>query len=67
MTDKPVRTDTAQCPHSDLDINVHLTSMVDSNVGSLHLWAVCKICLKRMNLGRGLPMGASSRGPTICN
>lgn len=54
----------SQCPHSDLDINFHLTSMVDSNVGSLHLWASCKICGKRMNFGRGLARGASSRGPT---
>ena len=60
----PVRTDSAQCPHSDLDINFHLTSMVDSNVGSLHVWASCKICGRQMNFGRGLPMGASSRGPS---
>lgn len=59
-----IRTDSGQCPHSDLDINFHLTSMVDSNVGSLHLWARCKICDKRMNFGRGLSMGASSRGPS---
>jgi hypothetical protein len=38
--------------------------MVDSNVSSLHLWAICKICLKRMNFQRGLSMGASSRGPS---
>lgn len=38
--------------------------MVDSNVGSMHVWATCKICNKRMNFGRGLSMGASSRGPT---
>lgn len=62
--DKPVRTDSAQCPHSDLAFNFHMTSMVDSNVGSLHLWVTCKICEKRMNLGRGLSMGASSRGPS---
>ena len=60
----PVRTDSAQCPHSDLDIGVHFTSMVDSNVGSLHIWAKCKICDKRMALNRGLPSGASIRGPT---
>lgn len=59
-----VRTDSAQCPHSDLDINFHLTTMVDSNVGSMHLSATCKICGKRMNFGRGLSMGASSRGPS---
>lgn len=59
-----VRTDSAQCPHSDLDINVHITTMVDSNVGSLHIWAKCKICDRQINLGRGLPMGASSRGPS---
>ena len=59
-----VRTDSAQCPHSDLEINCHVTTMVDSNVGSFHLWAKCKICDKRMNFGRGLPMGASSRGPS---
>jgi hypothetical protein len=59
-----VRTDSGQCPHSDLAMNFHLTTMVDSNVGSLHLWATCKICDKRMNFGRGLSMGASSRGPS---
>lgn len=59
-----IRTDSAQCPHSDLDINFHMTSMVDSNVGSLHVWVRCKVCDRRLNLGRGLPMGASSRGPS---
>lgn len=61
-----LRTDSAQCPHSDLDINFHLTTMVDSNVGLLHLWARCKICDQRMNFGRGLSMGASSLGNTHC-
>lgn len=59
-----VCTDSGQCPHSDLNINFHLTTMVDSNVGSMHIWATCKICEKRMNFGRGLSMGASSRGPS---
>jgi hypothetical protein len=59
-----VRTDSGQCPHSDIDINFHLTTMVDSNVGSMHIWATCKICEKKMNFGRGLAMGASSRFPT---
>ena len=59
-----VRTDSAQCPHSDLDVGIHVTTMVDSNVGSFHLWATCKICSRRMNFGRGLAMGASSRFPT---
>jgi len=59
-----IRTDSGQCPHSDLDINFHLTTMVDSNVGSLALWAKCKICDQVMNFGRGLPRGASSRIPT---
>jgi hypothetical protein len=59
-----VRTDTAQCPHSDLDIKFHLTTMVDSNVGSFALSARCKICDRPMNFARGLPMGATSRGPT---
>src|ERR1700683_306414 len=63
-TEKAVRTDSGQCPHSDLDISFHLTTMVDSNVGSLHLWARCKICDRAMNFGRGLSMGASSRGPS---
>lgn len=62
-----IQTDSGQCPHSDLDINFHLTSMVDSNVGSLHLWATCKICDKPMNFGRGLAMGVSSRGPSRCS
>lgn len=65
MTDEGnIRTDSAQCPHSDLDIHFHMTSMVDSNVGSLHVWASCKVCGKRLDLGRGLSMGASSRGAT---
>lgn len=38
--------------------------MTDNNVGSLHVWATCKGCDKLINLGRGLPMGASSRGPS---
>lgn len=54
----------AQCPHSDLDINFHLTVMEDSNVASFHVWATCKLCTKRMNFQRGLAMGASSRFPT---
>lgn len=58
------RTDSAQCPHSDYHVEAHLTTMVDSNVGSLHIWARCKVCDKRLDLGRGLPMGASSRQPT---
>ena len=59
-----VRTDSGQCPHSDLDIKFHLTTMVDSNVGSLALSARCKICDRPMHFARGLPMGASSRVPT---
>ena len=54
----------AQCPHADLDVNIHVTSMTDSNVGSFHLWATCKLCSKKINFGRGLAMGASSRFPT---
>lgn len=59
-----LRTDSGQCPHSDLDINFHMTSMIDSNVGSLHVWVRCKVCDKRLNLGRGLARGASSQGPS---
>lgn len=64
MNAPAIRTDSAQCPHSDLALNFHLTSMVDSNIGSLSLWATCKICSRAMNFARGLPMGASSRVPT---
>ncbi len=54
-----------QCPHSDLQFDVHHTGMVDSNVGSVTVKATCNICGARMRLSRGLPMGASSLGPTI--
>lgn len=38
--------------------------MSDSNIASIRLKAVCKICGKKMVLHRGCPMGASSRFPT---
>jgi hypothetical protein len=53
-----------QCPHSDLDINFHLTGFDDSNVSSMSLSAKCKICEKVMDFTRGLPYGASSKGPS---
>jgi hypothetical protein len=53
-----------QCPHSDLDFDIHVTGMVDSNVSHLRLRARCKICNKRMRLSRGLNMGCSSKFPT---
>jgi hypothetical protein len=62
--ERAVRTDSAQCPHSDMDIHFHMMVMVDSNVGSLHVWASCKVCGKKLALNRGLPRGASSLGPT---
>lgn len=54
----------AQCPHSLLDFDTHVTFMEDSNVRHVRVSAVCKGCGARMNLGRGLSMGASSRGPS---
>lgn len=53
-----------QCPHTDLDFDIRVTKMIDSNVGSLRLRASCKTCGARIRLNRGVPMGASSRFPT---
>lgn len=53
-----------QCPHSDIDWHQHVTGFHDSNVASVVITAKCNICGKRMKLDRGLPMGASSYGPT---
>lgn len=53
-----------QCPHSDIAFHQHVTGFVDSNVSSVVVTAKCNICGKRMKLDRGLPMGATSRGPT---
>lgn len=53
-----------QCPHSNLAWHFHVNGFVDSNVASATVAAKCNICGKRMKLDRGLPMGASSRGPT---
>lgn len=54
----------ATCPHSDLHFEHRVNLMVDSNVHSLDLRVRCNICGARMHLSRGLPMGATSHGPT---
>jgi hypothetical protein len=53
-----------QCPHSNVAWHHHINGFSDSNVASVVLTAKCNICGKRMKLDRGLPMGASSQGPT---
>ena len=53
-----------RCPHSDIDWHHHITLFHDSNVSSVVVTAKCNICGKRMKLDRGLPMGATSCGPT---
>ncbi len=49
-----------QCPHSDVAFDLNYNHMADSNVHSLEVKAKCNICGVKMNLGRGLAMGASS-------
>jgi hypothetical protein len=61
---KPRPTASSQCPHSDLDINVHHQAFVDSSIHYLEIKARCRTCDKPM-LFRGAPFGFSPQQPTM--
>jgi len=53
-----------QCPHSDLEINIHNVGMTDSNIRYMEVKALCKLCLKPIAF-RGAPLGVSPMHPTM--